>query len=98
MRQNIVGSPTSPSRSSKRPLPLGEGWGEGLATTETVPSPFFSLRFAPSPWPSPRGRGNKKSAYRHSFGALHGGGLTAERGHVSFFHCFSDLSKPGRDR
>src|SRR5437588_7821463 len=56
----------------KRPLPLGEGWGEGLARTGTTPSFFFpfSLSFAPSPWPSPRGRGNKTTAYRRFVGAL----------------------------
>src|SRR5436309_6809473 len=60
------------SLSFKRPLPLGEGWGEGLASTETTPRFFFSfsLSCAPSPWPSPKGRGNKKTAYRHFFGAL----------------------------
>src|SRR5438132_2093750 len=49
----------------KRPLPLGEGWGEGLARTKTTPTFFFpfSLTFGPSPWPSPRGRENKTAAY-----------------------------------
>src|SRR3989442_10040154 len=42
-----------PSRSSKRSLPLGEGWGEGLATTENIPPLlFFSLPFAALPPPS----------------------------------------------
>jgi hypothetical protein len=60
------------SLSSERPLPLGEGWGEGLARTGTTPRLSFllSLRVAPSPWPSPRWRGNKKIAYRHFVGAL----------------------------
>src|SRR2546426_5188115 len=54
----------------KRPLTLGEGWGEGLARTRTTPSFFFpfSLSCAPSPWPSPRGRG--KAARRYFVGAL----------------------------
>src|SRR5437016_9449556 len=54
----------------KRPLPLGEGWGEGLARTGTTAKFFFlfSLTFGPSPWPTPRGRGNKTAAY--FFGAL----------------------------
>src|SRR5438132_11465824 len=54
----------------KRPLPLGEGWGEGLARTGTTPKFFFpfSLTFGPSPWPSPRGRGNKTTA--HFVGAV----------------------------
>src|SRR5437588_5911293 len=58
------------SLSSKRPLPLGEGWGEGLASTRTNPAFFFpfSLSFAPSPWPSPKGRG--KAARRYFVGAL----------------------------
>src|SRR2546428_4934141 len=58
------------SLSFKRPLPLGEGWGEGLASTETIPTFFFpfSLSCAPSPWPSPRGRG--KAARRYFVGAL----------------------------
>ena len=56
----------------KLPLPLGEGWGEGLAHRRTAPTSFSlcSLRCAPSPWPSPRGRGNKKGAYQGFFGAL----------------------------
>src|SRR5947208_10168812 len=59
------------SLSFKRPLPLGEGWGEGLASTETTRPVFlFSLRCAPTPWPSPRERGNKKTAYRYFFCAL----------------------------
>jgi hypothetical protein len=55
------------SLSFKRSLPLGEGWGEGLARTGTTStfSFLFPLRFAPSPWPTPRGRGK-----RHFFGAL----------------------------
>src|SRR5947207_5398284 len=63
------------SLSFKRPLPLGEGWGEGLASTGTTPTFFFpfSLSCAPSPWPSPclytpKGRG--KAARRHFVGAL----------------------------
>src|SRR5436305_7634874 len=58
------------SLSFKRPLPLGEGWGEGLASTETTPRFFFSfsLSCAPSPWPSPKGRG--KAARRYFVGAL----------------------------
>src|SRR3989449_3438098 len=54
----------------KRPLPLGEGWGEGLARTRTTPKFFFlfPLTFGPSPWPSPRGRGNKTAA--HFVGAV----------------------------
>src|SRR5256884_1520135 len=49
----------------KRPRPLEEGWGEGLAHTGTTSKFFFlfSLTFGPSPWPSPRGRGNKTAAY-----------------------------------
>src|SRR5437588_2866883 len=58
------------SLSSKRPLTLGEGWGEGLAINGTTPTFFFpfSLSFAPSPWPSPKGRG--KAARRYFVGAL----------------------------
>ena len=96
------------SLSSKLPLSLGEGWGEGLASNRTTPIFSFlsSLRFAqilrphitqpalsgrkrtsfarssglvksfsldarkPSPWPSPRWRGNKKTAHRLFLGAL----------------------------
>src|SRR6266571_7080444 len=68
----------------KRPLPLGECWGEGLARTGTTPTFFFpfSLSCAPSPWPSPKGRGScapspwpspngrGKAARRHFVGAL----------------------------
>src|SRR5437588_829729 len=58
------------SLSSKRPLTLGEGWGEGLAINGTTPTFFFpfSLSCAPSPWPSPKGRG--KAARRYFVGAL----------------------------
>src|SRR2546426_5493750 len=61
--EGLASTETTPT--FKRPLPLGEGWGEGLASTETTPTFFFSfsLSFAPSPWPSPMGRGNKKVAY-----------------------------------
>jgi hypothetical protein len=53
----------------KRLLPFGEGWGEGLASIGTTPTSvfLFPLTFAPSPWPSPRERGNKT---RHFLGAL----------------------------
>jgi hypothetical protein len=69
-RPNICAVVKAKSFSSKRPLPLGEGWGEGLASTTNQPTPsFFSLRFAPSPWPSPKGRGNKKLAYQRIPGA-----------------------------
>src|SRR6267143_1225134 len=66
MRQRLLFKPWS----SERPLSLGEGWGEGLARTATSPTFFFplSLTFGPSPWPSPRGRGNKTAA--HFVGAL----------------------------
>src|SRR5947207_6483610 len=49
----------------KRPRPLEEGWGEGLAHTGTTPKFFFlfSLTFGPSPGPSRRGRRNKAAAY-----------------------------------
>src|SRR5207302_10929050 len=71
------------SHSSKRPLPLGEGWGQGLASTANYPHTLFlfSLRFAPSPWPSPRGRGNKRLAYDYFL--AHGSrtnGLTTQVG------------------
>src|SRR5438552_9876838 len=57
-------------QNKKRPLPLGEGWGEGLASTRANPAFFFpfSLSCAPSPWPSPKGRG--KAARRYFVGAL----------------------------
>src|SRR5256885_5636601 len=57
-------------QNKKRPLPLGEGWGEGLASTRTNPAFFFSfsLSCAPSPWPSAKGRG--KAARRYFVGAL----------------------------
>src|SRR2546423_15023762 len=46
---------------AESPLPLGEGQGEGLGNTTNHPR-FSFLRFAPSPLPSPIGRGNKKRA------------------------------------
>src|SRR5438445_10864309 len=60
------------SPSSKRPLPLGEGWGEGLANTARYPSPFFFSFYAsrPHPSPLPEGEGNKRPAYRQFLGAL----------------------------
>src|SRR2546430_7858911 len=53
------------SPSSKRPLPLGEGWGEGLANTARYPTPFFFSFYAsrPHPSPLPEGGGNKKTKY-----------------------------------
>src|SRR5205809_4869933 len=60
------------SPSSKRPLPLGEGWGEGLANTPRHPIPFFFSFYAsrPHPSPLPEGEGNKKPTYRQFLGAL----------------------------
>ena len=60
------------SPSSKRPLPLGEGWGEGLANTLRHPIPFFFSFYAsrPHPSPLPKGEGNKKPTYRQFLGAL----------------------------
>jgi hypothetical protein len=57
--------------SSRRPLPLGEGWGEGLAhtTTPTFLS-FSSVLSALSTWPSHRRRRNNNSAYRILLGGL----------------------------
>src|SRR5438105_8651424 len=60
------------SPSSKRPLPLGEGWGEGVANTARHPTPFFFSFYAsrPHPSPLPEGEGNKKPTYRQFLGAL----------------------------
>jgi len=60
------------SPSSKRPLPLGEGWGEGLANTASYPTPFFFSFYAsrPDPSPLPEGDGNKTPTYRQFLGAL----------------------------
>ena len=54
---------------AESPLPLGEGWGEGLANTTSHPR-FSFLRFAPSPLPSPIGRGKRKMLNRQILGAL----------------------------
>src|SRR5207248_4522902 len=43
----------------RRPLPLGEGWGEDLASQLHLATSSSFLRFAHSPLPSPKGRGNK---------------------------------------
>src|SRR5437660_2190768 len=60
------------SPSSKRPLPLGEGWGEGLANTASYPTLFFFSFYAsrPHPSPLPEGEGNKKPTNRQFLGAL----------------------------
>src|SRR5947199_8200188 len=59
------------SPSSKRPLPLGEGWGEGLANTARYPTPFFFSFYAsrPHPRPLPMGEGEKKPTYRQLLGS-----------------------------
>src|SRR5437870_586321 len=60
------------SPSSKRPLPLGEGWGEGLANTLRHLIPFFFSFYAsrPHPSPLPEGEGNKRATCRQFLGAL----------------------------
>src|SRR5438552_661380 len=60
------------SPSSKCTLPLGEGWGEGLANTARYPTPFLFSFYAsrPHPSPLPEGEGNKKPTYRQFLGAL----------------------------
>jgi len=60
------------SPSSKRPLPLGEGWGEGLANTARYPTPIFFSFYAsrPHPSPLPEGEGNKKPTSLQFLGAL----------------------------
>src|SRR5437588_4868886 len=74
------------SLSFKRPLPLGEGWGEGLASTGTTPTFFFpfSLSCAPSPWPSPclytpKGRGKAASCAPSPWPFPKGRGKAARR-------------------
>ena len=65
----------------KRSLPLGEGWGEGLASTRTNPAFFFpfSLSCAPSPWPSPKGRGKAASCAPSPWPSPKGRGKAARR-------------------
>src|SRR2546429_7727310 len=60
------------SPSSNRPLPLGEGWGEGLANTLRHPIPFFFSFYAsrPPPSPLPEGEGDKRATCRPFFCAL----------------------------
>src|SRR5437016_12739774 len=62
VRQKSVGSQGQVA-VFQTPSPFGRGWGEGLASSEQPHTLFlFSLRFAPSPWPSPKGRGEQSAA------------------------------------
>ena len=65
MRQKFVGTQGQVA-IFHRPLPLGEGWGEGLASTAKLPHSFFLFLYAsrPHPGPLPEGEGNKKPVYR----------------------------------